>query len=476
MAIVKIGQVKATLGKAISYITNPEKTQDGELVSANFTTTPSDYRDCERKMLNSLEATKNGLQIGGVLAHHVIQSFDPDDPISAEDAHRIGEMLAERITGGEYKVIVATHTDRHHLHNHILICAANDTTHKKIRVQKDTLKKWRSISDELCRENGISVLRKPNDNRIGRSMAEIYASAKGIGTKERIRNQIDVAAANSNTFDGFRKAMAASGIEATVRGRHLTFTDPASGQKIRDTRLGQAYEQINIMARINKEQLVEISFSEKLITARTNQAVTVILPGAKHSRRITIPRERLIHSGKTFRAFLGTDSEQIVTDRNGRYSARLRGEDLYEYFSRPDIELNRFSEEKLGGSIGISVAQKRFYQFQGHRLDALRESARQLTAIRTWALDGNLDQAIERISTRIKVERADLQAQVVSLSETLRDSLGDAEQVKSINKDIDLREVRITSLEKDMRSLEKLRAKDNPQPERGPRRTRHRSL
>lgn len=476
MAVVKMGQIKATLGKALLYISDPQKTLDGELVSATFTQNATDIDMTERSMLRSLENTSQGLRSGGVLAHHIIQSFDPDDPITPEEAHRIGEEFISRITNGEYKAVIATHVDHHHLHNHILICAANDVTHKKMRVQKDTLKKWRAISDDLCRENGLKVLRKPDEKRVGRSMGEIYAAAKGLSVKERIRNQVDVAAANSADFDELRKRLGERGIEMTIRGRHLTFTDPITGQRVRDTRLGQAYDQLNIMARLNKEQLIEISFNERMIAARTNQAVTVLVPGAKHGKRITIPRERLIRSGKTFRAFLGADSEQIITDRHGRYSEKLRGEDLYEYFSRPDIEMGSLATTKLVDSVGVSDAQKRFFRFQGHRLDALRESARQLTAIRTWAPDGNLDQAIERLSTRIRVERADLQAQVVSLSETLRDSLGDAEQVKSINQDIDLREVRISSLEKDMRSLEKLRAKDNQQPERGPRRTRHRSL
>jgi hypothetical protein len=476
MAVVKMGQIKTTLARSIQYITQPSKTDGGQLVLSNFTSDPTRYEAVAASMMNDLDASPRGLRAGGVLAHHVIQSFDPEDPITPGEALRMGQEFVQRITDGEHKYVIATHVDKNHVHNHIIICAANEVTHKKMRIQKNTLKKWRGISDELCRDAGIRVLRKPDESRVGRSMGEIYASAKGIGIKERIRNQIDVAAANTTSFSTFGKALEARGIKVTVRGQHLTFVDSVSGQKIRDTRLGQAYDQLNIMARISKKQLVEISFNEKLIVKRTRQTVTIALPGTRRSKWLAIPTDRLIRSGKTLRAFLGTDSEQVITDRNGRYTAKLRGEDLYEYFSRPDIELGGFGEEKLGVTIGVSDAQKRFYRSQGHRLDELRESARQLTAIRTWAPDGNLDLAIERLSTRIRVERADLQAQVVSLSETLRDSLGDAEQVKSINQDIDLREVRITSLEKDMGSLEKLRAKENPQPERGPRRTRHRSL
>lgn len=132
MAVVKIGQVKATLGKAIAYITNPEKTQHGELVSSNFTHTPSDIRLSEKMMVDDLQTTSGGT----VLANHVIQSFDPTDPLTPEQAHTIGQEFVEKLTGGEYKYIIATHVDRDHIHNHILICAANETTHKKIRIHR----------------------------------------------------------------------------------------------------------------------------------------------------------------------------------------------------------------------------------------------------------------------------------------------------------------------------------------------------
>ncbi|MCI1901847.1 MAG: relaxase/mobilization nuclease domain-containing protein [Bifidobacteriaceae bacterium] len=473
---MKIGQVKATLGKAIRYVTDPEKTDGGRLVSGNFTASPSDYLAAEKSMLDSLEACGKGLRGGGVLAHHVIQSFDPEDPITPEEAHRIGLEFVERIAGSDHKIIVATHVDRHHIHNHIIICAANDATHRKLRVQKNTLKQWRAISDELCRENDLNVLREPDETRIGRSFREIYATAKGMSTKNRIRSLIDVTAARTTSFDELKEALGMNGVDVTVRGRHLTFTDRETGMRIRDTRLGGAYDQLNIMARLARETLTEISFNGRMIATQTRTAITVYLPGTKQRERLTIPRDRIIRSGRTWRAWLGADSEQVITDRRGRLTRRIPALRLYEHFAAPNTSLGDLAETKLKVTAGVSAAQRGYYRYQGRRLDALRDSARQLSAASTWAPDGDITAALKRLDQRIGTERADLQAVVISLADLLRDSLGDSEESKRIDQDISTRERRLSSLERDHAALEKVQKENAPQRERGPKRVRRRPL
>src|SRR5699024_5956419 len=92
---------------------------------------------------------------GSVLAHHVIQSFDPSEPVDPEAAHRIGEQLAERITGGQHEYVVATHLDKGHVHNHIIFHAVNMETGRKYRAQRHTLADIRQVSDELCLSEGL---------------------------------------------------------------------------------------------------------------------------------------------------------------------------------------------------------------------------------------------------------------------------------------------------------------------------------
>ncbi|MFR2983250.1 MAG: relaxase/mobilization nuclease domain-containing protein [Bifidobacterium pseudocatenulatum] len=77
--------------------------------------------------------------------------------------------MAEAITGGEYRYVVSTHLDRNHLHNHIVICAANRRTRRKMRLTRGSIDQWRAVSDESCRREDwprstiLRSMRKPGD-------------------------------------------------------------------------------------------------------------------------------------------------------------------------------------------------------------------------------------------------------------------------------------------------------------------------
>lgn len=112
-------------------------------------------------MIRDLERCANGLRKDGVLALHLKHSFSPDEHVNAEQVHELGVMLTEAITGGDYKYVVSPHMDRHHLHNHIVICAANRRTGRKMRLTRRSIDQWRAVSDELCRREGLAVLENP---------------------------------------------------------------------------------------------------------------------------------------------------------------------------------------------------------------------------------------------------------------------------------------------------------------------------
>lgn len=112
MAYTRMHAIKATIGKSIKYICDPEKTDGFRLVSAFSCSMES--ADFEFRSALSKTGRKNEN-----LAYHVIQSFSPGE-VSAEEAHRIGTELAERFLKGDYSYVVATHTDKGHCHNHLI--------------------------------------------------------------------------------------------------------------------------------------------------------------------------------------------------------------------------------------------------------------------------------------------------------------------------------------------------------------------
>ena len=177
MAVVKIRKVKATLAKSIAYVTDPAKTDGQRLAS---TTTGHDIADCDAiaaAFLNDLESTKGGsARKGAVLALYVIQSFDPDDPITSEQAHSLGERFVQEITAGRHDYVIATHTDRAHVHNHILICPADLTTGRAMRLTRGTLGRWRQVSDRLCEENGLKVIDPALGGRVSPVFSQVGVS------------------------------------------------------------------------------------------------------------------------------------------------------------------------------------------------------------------------------------------------------------------------------------------------------------
>ena len=141
-----------TAGKCIKerldYIMNPGKTQGGTLVSSHACA-PETAANEFMLLRNAYLANTGRTILGEIIGYHVRQSFKPGE-ITPELANNIGYELAARLTNGEHAYVVATHTDRRHIHNHIFICSyALDGNYKYKNVIRSNEEVFR-ISDELC--------------------------------------------------------------------------------------------------------------------------------------------------------------------------------------------------------------------------------------------------------------------------------------------------------------------------------------
>ncbi|OZG60714.1 MULTISPECIES: relaxase/mobilization nuclease domain-containing protein [Bifidobacterium] len=465
MAVVTMGRKVKTrytsatpLADAISYVIDRTKTEDGALVSSSYSTERHDGERLARPMEADLRAAPQGIRRDTVWAIHLKHSFAPDDPVTAEQVHELGVRLAEEITGGDFKFVVATHTNRPHLHNHLIICAAQQMEpHLHMRLPKDIIDQWRQISDRLCLDANLSVIDHPEtvQDRRGMSFAEIYEQAKGKGVKAAMRTTIDLAAANSHSFDEFRGLLEAAGVKVEARGAHLTYTLLESGFKVRDNRLGEAYSMGNVMARMARTAVVPISFNSSLIEHKDGDRVTVWLPGAKRQKKITIPMDRIVRAGSTWRAYLSDEATQIVTDRRGIYEQSLPARGLYQWFGRPTESLGKSAETKLDVRAGVSDAQRRYYVAQGYRIDRLREAAKALDAATRWTREagGDADKGIEILRERLRDEHAMLQASVIALADAIDNGTTEA-QVEA-REEMTLRETRVAQLEDDLGSIER---------------------
>lgn len=218
MATTKIWAVKKDLKSAIDYIENPEKTITLKSVI--------DYaKNQEKTIMLRLctgincnvetayeEMRRIKLQFGkadGILAHHAEQSFVPGE-ITAEKAHEIGVHFAEDMWGDRFQVLVATHIDKAHIHNHFVLNSVSFVNGKKYNGCKATYRKIRELSDKLCRENGLSIVDLPKDEAV--KMAGVYARKKGyFNLREYIKHDIDIAISQSITMEEFYKNLRSMG-------------------------------------------------------------------------------------------------------------------------------------------------------------------------------------------------------------------------------------------------------------------------
>ena len=227
MAIIEAISSKANLKIIINYVTQDKKT-NAELITGKDCLAES----CLEEMLYTKELynKNNGRQY-----IHIIQSFDPKDNLSVEQVHNTGIKLAEKFNG--YQVLVATHIDKNHLHNHLVVNSVSFENGYKIQISKKDLQDLKDYSDKLCLEIGASVIaKKENTQYIKRN--EYRVAEQGKSWKFKLINAIDLSLAESSNKEEFIKSMNKLGYQVnwTDTRKYITYTTP-EGYKCRDNKL-----------------------------------------------------------------------------------------------------------------------------------------------------------------------------------------------------------------------------------------------
>ena len=203
MAYTKIHAIQATVNKAVDYICNPDKTDEGILISSYGCSPETAAYDFKFALSKTSQSDPNK-------AYHLIQSFLPGE-VSYKEAHQIGVELADKLLEGKYSYVVSTHIDKGHVHNHIIFCAADNINHEKYHDCKKTYYNIRNLSDDLCREHELSVI-IPGENR-GKTYKEWQAGKNGSAWKERLKADIDEAIKNAGTYEDCVELIRAKGYE-----------------------------------------------------------------------------------------------------------------------------------------------------------------------------------------------------------------------------------------------------------------------
>lgn len=362
MAIIEAISSKANLKTITNYVTQDKKT-NANLITGKDCLAESSLE--EMLYTKELYNKNNGRQY-----IHIIQSFDPKDNLSAEQVHNTGIKLANTFNG--FQVLVATHIDKNHLHNHLIVNSVSFQNGYKIQMSKKNLQYLKDYSDKLCLEIGSSVIPKKDKTQyIKRN--EYRVAEQGKSWKFKLINAIDLSLAESSNKEDFIKSMNKLGYQVnwTDTRKYITYTTP-EGYKCRDNKLYyEKYskgEMENEFRRIKEKQSnntgkssSSINSKDELLSIRTRDNKGFISNGTSNSRRYyNYEKESSRYTGRIIKG-------QYKNERGNEEISRGKSErSILQYETR--IERNGRRTEKqnfkskmengasnlLGGIIAIS--------------------------------------------------------------------------------------------------------------------------
>lgn len=268
MATTAIWDVTDSLGRVINYATNPNKTENLDFSSPDFqglqnvlNYTQQDAKTekqfyvtgincdpvtaCEQMRRTKLQYQKTE----GILAFHGYQAFAPGEA-NPETAHAIGVRLAQELWGDRFEVVVSTHLDKQHLHNHFILNSVSFMDGKRYYDNKATYTLMRQASDRLCREYSLSVIENPQKCK-SRHYAEWKAEHEDKPTwRGLIREDVDKAIAVSMTFTQYIATLRKQGYEVKTGVKYMAVRPPGKERFVRLKTLGDDYTEEAIKQRI----------------------------------------------------------------------------------------------------------------------------------------------------------------------------------------------------------------------------------
>ena len=259
----------------------------------------------------------------GRMFYHLVQSFSPDENISPETAHEIALKFAER-EFGNYEVLVATHTDKSHIHSHFIVNSVSCENGCKLRPGKDFIEQLRNASDLLCMEYGLSILpSQQKKNSVQQMSSREYRSAvRGESYKMRLAAVIDDAMTTAQSKEDFIQLMEAEGygVVWTDERKYITYITQ-DGKRCRDRSLHEE--------KYLKENM-EYEFGiRKIILGGTESESAAEYAQSSRSEplrngdRVELERSAR-HSGSTDRTALPAD------ERNKNADHQRRAGEVYE--------------------------------------------------------------------------------------------------------------------------------------------------
>lgn len=393
MVVTKVFQIKqpGNLKNAINYIVNDAKTLKADdmndpenifsyevqgeevfkrLVSGYDLTDSSDketvYDDfiltkMSADSLNGNERLSDLKNPDRVLAHHLIQSFSPDDNLTPEQIHEIGRKTVLELTGGNHQFIIATHMDKGHIHNHIIFNTTNSTTLKKFEWKKGTKQSLSKISDKHSELAGAKIIEPKMNN----SYTKYSAWKESNNFRQTIKSKLDFLLKNSVDLYDFNEKAKALDLEIDISGKYTTYKLKGSNQKrgVRDRTLSkngkynidQIEERLkNNIAVIPLEKISE-KFNELQKSKEQDFEYKLLIEKWQIKERSPKSIYVEIEFGVDRKGIISIPSQKLDQLEDGNFYAYLKRNDFFYFLNDQNATQNKFVN---GTTVIKQLAQK----------------------------------------------------------------------------------------------------------------------
>ncbi len=343
--------------RLIKYILNPDKTDNLKLVSdfgmSNYLDFPSYEEMVDMYNVNftnndKLYESRNDRQEKHqqtIHAHHLIQSFSPEDNLTPEEINRIGYETMIELTGGRFRFIVTTHTDKNHVHNHILINAIDRNSDKKLIWNYALERNLRMISDRISKVAGAKIIEK-------RFSYRDYQKYRQSSHKFELRQRLYFLMQHSKSFDDFLEKAVQLHVHIDFSQKHSRFmmTDRAMTKPIRGRQLSKRdlYDEEFFRTHFAKQ---EIESRLEFLLNRVNSLEELLTKAKELNLTIDLKQKNVIF---------------IFEDNGNQFSLshkKISDKKLYDVNFFQDY----FKNKKVGISEGLENLQDQYHAFQEER-------------------------------------------------------------------------------------------------------------
>jgi len=376
MPYIKSISIRNSVAGCLKYIANPEKTQDGILVSGINCSENIEIAEKEMCLTYQNYSHKNFYakplsDKSPVKAFHFVQSFKGDE-CDAELAHKIGMEWIRKAFGENFQAIITTHTDTGNIHNHICLCPY-DLLGKKFNSNKKSLAYVRKTSDELCRSYGIGEMEKlmsdENYIPVGVVYGEWKHKKQGTSWKEIIRNKIDMLIASAKSFDELLGELEQQ--DYTIKyGKYISVKAPNQQRAVRLKTLGADYSEENIARRIRE-------YLDSLPKTKTvSEIISEIMEQFKY-------QTRKFSFAKSVNDKISVLANQLTVINTEGITSISQAEDklteIQQLAKDTQSQLDELSEQKKSAENIISAAERYFKKYgvfeKGRQYPKLKQQA-----------------------------------------------------------------------------------------------------